>query len=116
MDAVFHLLNRRNIFVNLTVGTKKELLELLLTSFKEETTRAEYQAIKEAVYQREEMMSTGIGNGVAIPHGESSEINHQHLALAVLETPVDYESFDDQPVSVVFYMQGQNRKGLLTKI
>lgn len=104
MNSLFHLLNKKNVFANLAVNSKKELLNILISSFEEDVSKNELEAIHRAVFQREEMISTGVGNGLAVPHGKSPEIMSQHAALAILNVPVDYNSFDGEPVSVVFLL------------
>jgi fructose-specific phosphotransferase system IIA component len=106
MYTVSNLLKERNIFTNLTVRDKKELLDLLISSFKDDVSAEELQAIKKAVFQREKLMTTGIGKGLAIPHGKSSEITENRAAFAVLKRPVNYGAFDGKPVSIVFLFAG----------
>jgi PTS system nitrogen regulatory IIA component len=54
--------------------------------------------------QREKLGSTGVGNGVAIPHGKLPKLNKLFGLFARLERPVDFESLDGQPVSLIFLL------------
>ena len=51
-------------------------------------------------------MSTGIGYGVALPHGKSSVVHTSLAALAVLRTPIDFDALDDKPVNIVLLLVG----------
>ncbi len=57
--------------------------------------------IVSAAVKRERLGSTGIGNGVAIPHARLEGLKHVHAVFARLETPLEYESIDEQPVDLV---------------
>ncbi len=59
-----------------------------------------------AVRDREEVLSTGIGNGVAIPHGKSESVASLVLAAGVTARPVDFEALDGEPVSLLFLLVG----------
>lgn len=66
-----------------------------------------------AVKGREEIMSTGIGRGVAIPHARDLTVSCLRIAVCKLETPLDFNSVDNQPVSLVFMIavpQNSNRQ------
>jgi mannitol/fructose-specific phosphotransferase system IIA component (Ntr-type) len=66
-----------------------------------------------AVKGREEIMSTGIGRGIAIPHARDLTVSCLRIAVCKLETPLDFNSVDNQPVSLVFMIavpQNSNRQ------
>ena len=58
------------------------------------------------ILDRERLMSTGIGYGVALPHGKSSVVHTSLAALAVLRTPIDFDALDDKPVNIVLLLVG----------
>lgn len=60
--------------------------------------------IFDALIQRERLGSTGVGNGIAIPHGKLERATGLFGVFARLEKPVDFESFDGQPVDLVFLL------------
>jgi PTS system nitrogen regulatory IIA component len=60
----------------------------------------------QAVIERESLMSTGIGLGVAIPHAKLESIDDFFVATAVLKTPVEWDALDHKPVRVVFLIGG----------
>ncbi len=57
-----------------------------------------------AMWTRENTMSTGIGKGIAIPHGRSGCVRDLRVALYILKTDLDFEAIDDQPVKIIFMM------------
>ena len=62
---------------------------------------ADSDEVKRALIEREKSMSTGIGNGVAIPHCTTSRVSDTVMVLAVLGRGMDFDSIDDQPVNIV---------------
>jgi mannitol/fructose-specific phosphotransferase system IIA component (Ntr-type) len=58
------------------------------------------------IVDRERLMSTGIGNGVALPHGKSDVVDESIAAVATLASPIDYDSLDDKPVSIIILLVG----------
>ena len=60
--------------------------------------------IFDTVLQRERLGSTGVGNGIAIPHGKLAGVKHITGVFARLEMPVDFEALDDEPVDLVFLL------------
>lgn len=56
----------------------------------------------DVLMERESIMSTGIGRGVAIPHGRSSKVNELKILVYLLKNELDFDSIDDSPVKIVF--------------
>ena len=70
-----------------------------------------------SIKQREEVVSTGIGNSIAIPHADLPEIETPRLALGVFPDGVDFDALDEEPVYVIFLLLGTPRTpGLHMKI
>jgi len=78
----------------------EELIELLVRAGKV-TDRA---GALDAVVQREQEQSTGIGDGVAVPHAKHESVSSLACALGVSETGVDFDAIDDQPAFVIFFV------------
>jgi len=64
-------------------------------------------AVKEAVLEREAMMSTGVGKGLALPHAKTSAVQDMVAVLATTASPVDFGSLDNEPVEIVFMLLGR---------
>ncbi len=66
----------------------------------------EAEAIREAVLEREKVLSTGIGGGVAIPHGKTGRVEGLVLVAGTTRDPVDFEALDDRPVRLLMMLVG----------
>jgi PTS system nitrogen regulatory IIA component len=91
-------------------GSKKQLLQILSEKAAELTGIPE-RDVFETVLQRERLGSTGTGNGIAIPHGKLKNLKSIIGVFARLEKPVDFESFDDEPVDIVFLLLAPEHAG-----
>lgn len=101
--ALADILQPEGIIPALRVHTKKQLLvELASTASK--ITGIPEREIFDVVLQRERLGSTGVGAGIAIPHGKLKTLSKITGVFARLETPVDFEALDDQPVDLVFML------------
>jgi PTS system nitrogen regulatory IIA component len=87
----------------LKASSKKQLLQLLAERASAMTSIPERE-IFDTILQRERLGSTGVGNGIAIPHGKLPGIKQITGVFARLEAPVDFEALDDQPVDLVFLL------------
>lgn len=103
---IFSLLNPQTVLPNLEADSKVDVLEKLVSSLEEQVSNGELEKIREAVFEREKIMSTGVGKGLAIPHGKAAGIEQTYAAFAMLQNPVDYEAIDDEPVNMVFLLVG----------
>ncbi|MCA3248137.1 MAG: PTS IIA-like nitrogen regulatory protein PtsN [Azospirillum sp.] len=84
-------------------SSKKQLLQDLARKAAE-ITGADERAIFDVVLERERLGSTGVGNGIAIPHGKLPGLKRLAGVFARLEKPVDFEAIDEQPVDLVFLL------------
>lgn len=80
--------------------TKRQLFEDLAERAGE-VTGHDRNEILEAILGREELGSTGLGNGIAIPHGKIAGLKGVTALLARLDTPIEFDSVDDQPVDII---------------
>src|SRR5499433_4470308 len=87
----------------LKVNSKKQILQELATKAAELCGQSE-RTILEILQQREKLGSTGVGNGIAIPHGKLPKLNKLFGLFARLERPVDFDALDGQPVDLVFLL------------
>jgi PTS system nitrogen regulatory IIA component len=94
----------------LKVNNKKQVLQELAARAAELTGQNE-RGILEILLQREQLGSTAVGNGVAIPHGKLPKLGRLFGFFARLERPVDYEALDEQPVDLVFLLLAPEAAG-----
>jgi mannitol/fructose-specific phosphotransferase system IIA component (Ntr-type) len=123
MDAVvaplqiLDYLDRDSIAVGLSCAGKAAALDLMVDLAVSSGKVDNADALMTALRRREAIVSTGVGNGVAIPHADVPELTEPRLAMGVFPEGVDFESLDEAPVFVVFLLLGTPRtSGLHMKI
>ena len=110
------LLSADRVRVPLAAGSKDDVLEELVAVLAGAGVVADAAATLRAVRQREEVLSTGIGGGVAIPHGKSDSAGGLAMAAGVAARPVDFDSLDGEPVRLFFLLVGpESAAGLHVK-
>lgn len=110
----------RNIVLDLPAASKADLLRNL-SGLAAERTGIEASVILEVLINRERLGSTGIGNGVAIPHANVPSLRTPFRLLARLQRPIGFQAIDDLPVDLVFLalspmQQGSSHLNLLAGI
>jgi len=95
---------------SLRVGSKKQAL-LELSARAAAICGRNEREILEVLMQRERLGSTGIGNGIAIPHGKLAKLDRLYGVFARLERPVDFESLDGEPVDLMFLLLAPEAAG-----
>ena len=96
------LLDKRSISLTGAPGTKKEALDQMVELMNASGKIQDVEAYRKQVYLREEESTTGIGEGIAIPHGKCSAVLQPGLAAMVVKDGVDFESLDGMPVHLIF--------------
>src|SRR6476620_3271933 len=94
----------------LRVNGKKQTLQEVAARAAELTGQNE-RTIFEILVQREKLGSTGVGNGIAIPHGKLAKLEKLFGLFARLPRPVDFEALDGQPVDLVFLLLAPETAG-----
>src|SRR5688572_15952832 len=97
------LVSPNAIIPAMKVNGKKQALQEIAAKAAELTGQNE-KAILEILLQREKLGSTGVGNGVAIPHGKLQKLGNVFGLFARLERPIDFEALDAQPVDLIFLL------------
>jgi len=90
------------VFLNLKAGSREEVLNTMIDGMAASGYVVDKGKYHSAVNERESKGSTAIGFGVAIPHGKSDGVSAACIAFARLSTPVEWKSFDGEPVTNVF--------------
>jgi nitrogen PTS system EIIA component len=94
----------------LKVNSKKQALQELAARAAALTSRGERE-ILDILQQREKLGSTGVGNGIAIPHGKLPKLDRLFGLFARLDRPIDFEALDGQPVDLVFLLLAPESAG-----
>lgn len=92
--------------VPLEATTKEEVLRELVAMLVGDQCVGDPEAVFRVVLEREQVLSTGIGHGVALPHGKSDACSELAIAAGVTREPVDFDALDDEPVRLVFLLVG----------
>jgi PTS system nitrogen regulatory IIA component len=104
------LITPNSVIAGLQANSKKQLLQELAARAAELSGQSE-RTILEILQQREKLGSTGVGNGIAIPHGKLAKLDHLFGLFARLDRPIDFEALDDQPVDLVFLLLAPENAG-----
>ncbi len=88
---------------SLKATSKKQALQELAKHGAGLTGQPE-RAIFDVLLERERLGTTGIGNGVALPHGKLADIKKLHGLFARIEAPIDFDAIDEQPVDLIFLL------------
>lgn len=102
MISVTNLLTKDTVFPALTVHDKKEALDALIASLG--IDKNQRQAVNDAIYEREKLVSTGVGQGIAIPHCKIEPLNKDYGAVAILDEAIPFSSIDEEPVEYIFML------------
>jgi PTS system nitrogen regulatory IIA component len=94
------ILAKRSVLFCTGVKSKRQLFEDL-AAVAAEVTGHQSEEILEAITSREELGSTGLGNGIAIPHGKIAGLKHVTAVFARLADPIEFDSVDDEPVDII---------------
>ena len=94
----------------LKVNSKKQAIQELAARAAELTGQNEKE-ILEILLQREKLGSTGVGSGVAIPHGKLPKLSRLFGLFARLQRPIDFEALDNQPVDLIFLLLAPEAAG-----
>lgn len=100
------LLSTTRVKVPLESRSKPDVLRELVALAASGRSPAEQEAILAAVRERELVYSTGIGRGLAIPHGKTPHIDHLVLAAGVAAEPIEFDALDNKPVRLFFLLVG----------
>lgn len=96
------------IRTNLEGQTKEDIINAMVDLAGRSPKVLDREKVRQAIFEREKIMSTGVGNGFAIPHGKTDAISDIVAAFATTAQPIDYHSLDDKPVRLVFLLVGKD--------
>jgi len=107
---ITELLTHESVLPNLKVTSKKQALQELSKRVAKNYNLAEREVF-EVLLEREKLGSTGVGNGIAIPHGKMEDLSRLSGYFARLERPVDFEAIDERPVDLIFLLLAPESSG-----
>ena len=104
------LLSSENVYVGLRATSKKQALQELAHRAAAMTGLHE-RSIFDVLLERERLGTTGVGKGIAIPHGKLADLERLYGVFARLDPPVEFEAVDDQPVDLIFLLLAPESAG-----
>jgi fructose-specific phosphotransferase system IIA component len=102
------ILTENLVATGLPGTTKNEIIDGMIDLVASSPKVMDKEKVRKAIFEREEIMSTGVGNGFAIPHGKTEAVTDIVAAFAVTGQPIDYQSLDEKPVRLVFLLVGKD--------
>lgn len=107
---ITELLDKRSISLDAAPASKSEALDLAVELMAAGGKLSDVEAYRRQVYAREEESTTGIGEGIAIPHGKCDAVKKPGLAAMIIRDGVDFDSLDGEPVTLLFLIAAPNTK------
>ncbi len=104
------LLDPRSVSLDAAPASKSEALDLAVELMAASGKLSDVEAYRKQVYAREEESTTGIGEGIAIPHGKCDAVKQPGLAAMVIKNGVDFDALDGDPVTLLFLIAAPNTK------
>lgn len=101
------ILRQDKILLNFDSTEKEDVINSLIDLLKGDERVKDIDMMREAVLEREKIMSTGVGHGFAIPHAKTDAVSKMIAGFARLPEPIDFEALDGQPVNLVFLLVGE---------
>lgn len=106
---ITNILHEDAILVNMPGSNKDEIINAIVDLAGKSDKIKDLDKVRQAIFDREKIMSTGVGKGFAIPHGKCEAITDVVAAFATTEESIDYESLDNEPVRLVFLLIGKDK-------
>ncbi len=101
------ILDVERILFNVKFSDKEEAITKLAETLRNHPQVKDLDEIVKSVLEREKILSTGVGNGFAIPHAKTNAVDGFLLAVAKLAEPIDFNSHDGKPVRLIFLLVGK---------
>ncbi len=105
---VLDLLSKDFIISDLQSKSKQDAINELINLFEKDPRVIDIEKVRDAVLEREKIMSTGVGKGFAIPHGKTNAVNDILAAFGKANKPIEYDALDGQPVNLIFLLVGKD--------
>ena len=107
---ITELLDKRSISLTAAPASKSEALDMAVALMAKSGKIRDEEAYRKEVYHREEESTTGVGGGIAIPHGKCDAVTAPGLAAMVIKDGVEFDSLDGEPVHLLFLIAAPNTK------
>lgn len=101
------ILNEKVISSDMECRDKEDAINKMIELASFSGNMIDKEIVRKCVFDRENLVSTGVGKGFAIPHGKTDQIKDIIAAFAVLKEPIDFDSIDLEPVKFIFLIVGK---------
>ncbi|MDX1438658.1 MAG: PTS sugar transporter subunit IIA, partial [Rubricoccaceae bacterium] len=110
--SISALLTEERICVRLDSAEKEAAIDEIVDTLDGASEVIDLDQLRADVHAREAVMSTGVGNGLALPHTRTSAVLDTLIAFAITEAPIDFDAIDGKPVRLIFLLVGpENERG-----
>jgi len=101
------ILSNDVIAVNMDVADKDESIKKIINLAANSNKILDLDKVSQTIFEREKLVSTGVGKGFAIPHSKTDAISDIVAAFAITKEPIDFDSIDGEPVRFIFLLIGK---------
>ena len=101
------VLQTTSVAVHQHLPSKHDALHFMIDLLRERGNIADTDKVENLIFERENIMSTGVGKGFAFPHAKTDAVMQPIGALITLDEPVEYQALDNKPVNIIFMLLGQ---------
>lgn len=101
---ILDLLNKNQMNFEIEADSKQDVIKKMAKMFLDDGVITNIDKYVDSVIEREQTGTTGVGEGIAIPHGKSNAVTTSSIAFAKLKTPVDWDALDGNKVSMIFML------------
>ena len=102
------ILEEKLVVTNLPGTTKEDIINAMVDLVSRSPKVLDKEKVRSAIFEREKIMSTGVGNGFAIPHGKTDAVQDIVASFGITKEPINYQSLDEKPVRLVFLLVGKD--------
>ena len=102
------ILEEKLVVTNLPGATKDEIINAMVDLLAKSSKVLDKEKVRASIFERERIMSTGVGNGFAIPHGKTDAVVDIVASFGITRDPINYQALDDKPVRLVFLLVGKD--------
>ncbi|MDM7914764.1 MAG: PTS sugar transporter subunit IIA [Candidatus Eisenbacteria bacterium] len=114
--SLYELLRPTSIALDLPVSSKEDLIRKMVGILQKADLLTDPPAVLHALLERERVMSTGIGGGVAIPHAQSPGVKELSVSFVRVDKDLPFDALDGKPVRLVFMIVGPEERGGFIRI
>ncbi|MBK6536644.1 MAG: PTS sugar transporter subunit IIA [Ignavibacteria bacterium] len=104
---ISEILNEKIISTDMECIDKDDAINKVIDLASNSGLMLDIESVRKCVFEREGLVSTGVGKGFAIPHGKTEQIKDIVAAFAILKNPIDFDSIDLEPVKFIFLIIGK---------